>query len=116
MARKSGSLNRNGIFDTWSRFGWFFESDDGITANVDTDVVIDGSVANAVDAAAEADAVNADAPDETTPAIMLASSAACCCCCCCWPDSGSFCCNKSGWNDHHRMLSKKIIHVNGSAE
>lgn len=83
MARRSGSRNRNGIFDTCSRLGWFFESDDGMTANdVDTDVVIDGNVANAVDAAADAADEAVSAADETA-AIMLASSAACCCCCCC---------------------------------
>lgn len=82
--------------------GWFFESDDGMTANdVDTDVVIDGNVANAVDAAADAADEAVSAADETA-AIMLASSAACCCCCCCWTDSESFCCNKSGCNERDR--------------
>lgn len=113
IARKSGSRNRNGIFDTCSRFGWFFESDDGITANVDTDVVIDGSVTNAVDAAADdADDEAVNAADETA-AIMLASSAACCCC---WTDSDSFCCNSSGCNDTNGnveviwMVKSRVLH------
>lgn len=85
MARKSGSLNLKGIFDTCNLFGWPFELSTAAVidvAIVDTDVVIGAIVANAA-----ADDTGKFAPDDD----IIDTSNDCC------PVSGSVCCNKSGW-------------------
>lgn len=64
MARKSGSLNLNGIFDTCNRFGWFLGSeDDAIVAIVDTVVATDSGVEAVANAAAAAATAAAAADD-----------------------------------------------------
>lgn len=95
IARKSGSLNLNGIFDTCNRFGWLLESEDKLDATADETVV--GNVANEASAAAveagsrdvvddvgvndvdDATVVAAAAMDAVAAAILASKI-----CCCCW--------------------------------
>lgn len=96
IALKSGSLNLKGIFDTWSLFGWLFESLSVDTApdvngvvTVDVDWAIDDTIEPDCD-----DTVHCEPADVTvTPSTMLLLTDVCCC----KIVSGSVCCNKSVW-------------------
>lgn len=72
MARKSGSLNLNGIFDTCKRFGWFFESEaDANVATVDTL----GATVNGADAVANAAAAAATAATAADVDVVIVADA-----------------------------------------